>query len=273
MTRGGLLKVIRTILYGVLVLSFANGLAAQDPQSQTPATAAPAIPGPDADRPVSWTKMVPNLFHDQLKIWSFPAKVTHKRVLVPTLAIVGITAALVATDPHTGGYFRSTTAFNGSVNRVLTGNTTMYGTIAAPAAFYVAGLVRRDSYGQHTALLAGEAVVDAEIVTTVMKDIDHRARPAEYPGGMVLGDSWFNGHGPWMLSRGSFPSGHAIAAFSVATVMARRYPHKKWLPYVAYGLAGVVGFSRLSLSSHFPSDVFVGGVLGYSISRFVVLRQ
>jgi len=35
----------------------------------------------------------------------------------------------------------------------------------------------------------------------------------------------------------------------------------------------LVGGSRLSLSAHFLSDVFVGGALGYSISRFTVLRQ
>jgi membrane-associated phospholipid phosphatase len=64
-----------------------------------------------------------------------------------------------------------------------------------------------------------------------------------------------------------------MAAFSVATVISRRYPqHRRWLPYVAYGLAGVVGFSRVTLSSHFPSEVFAGAALGYTISRYAVLR-
>jgi len=58
----------------------------------------------------------------------------------------------------------------------------------------------------------------------------------------------------------------------VATVVSRRYPKYRWLPYVAYGLAGVVGFSRVTLSAHFPSDVFLGAALGYSISRYAVLR-
>lgn len=58
----------------------------------------------------------------------------------------------------------------------------------------------------------------------------------------------------------------------MATVVSRRYPKHRWLPYVAYGLAGVVGFSRVTLSSHFPSDVFLGAALGYSISRYAVLR-
>ena len=47
----------------------------------------------------------------------------------------------------------------------------------------------------------------------------------------------------------------------------------RWVPYVAYGAAALVGFSRMTLSAHFPSDVFMGAALGYSISRFTVLRQ
>jgi membrane-associated phospholipid phosphatase len=42
---------------------------------------------------------------------------------------------------------------------------------------------------------------------------------------------------------------------------------------VSYGLAAAVGLSRITGSEHFVSDVFVGGVLGYSIGRFAVLRQ
>jgi membrane-associated phospholipid phosphatase len=42
---------------------------------------------------------------------------------------------------------------------------------------------------------------------------------------------------------------------------------------VAYGSAALVGFSRMTLSAHFASDVFMGAALGYSISRFTVLRE
>jgi len=42
---------------------------------------------------------------------------------------------------------------------------------------------------------------------------------------------------------------------------------------VAYGLAATVGFSRLTLSAHFLSDVFAGATFGYTIGRFSVLRQ
>jgi membrane-associated phospholipid phosphatase len=38
-------------------------------------------------------------------------------------------------------------------------------------------------------------------------------------------------------------------------------------------LAAAIGFSRATLSSHYLSDVFMGGALGYAVTRFTVLRQ
>jgi membrane-associated phospholipid phosphatase len=236
-------------------------------------TAAPPAPAVEQGRTVGWLTLPRNIASDQKRIWTFPAKLARGRHLLPALALIGATAALVETDPHTAPNFRNTTRFKG-FNSVFTSNRTDLGTMLVPATLYAVGLATRNSHARTTALLAGEAVASAEILTIVAKDLDRRRRPSTYPPHTNMADSWFNDRSSWYRSRGSFPSGHTIAAFSVATVIARRYPrHRKWLPYVAYGLAGVVGFSRLTLSSHFPSDVLVGGVLGYSIGRFAVLRQ
>lgn len=72
---------------------------------------------------------------------------------------------------------------------------------------------------------------------------------------------------------GSFHSGNTVAAFSVATLFAELDRTHHWLPCAAYGLTGVVGLSRLNVQAHFPSDVFLGAALGYSISHFAVLRK
>ncbi|HTI69988.1 MAG TPA: phosphatase PAP2 family protein [Candidatus Limnocylindria bacterium] len=178
----------------------------------------------------------------------------------------------MALDPTDASYFRRTPTFH-SFDNVFSGNATIIGTIAAPSALYVAGLFRKDAKMQRTALFAGEAVANAEILTTVLKDATNRVRPSGIPAGGNFSDSWFENSGSRLRGRGGFPSGHTIAAFSVATVIARRYGNHRWVPYVAYGMAALVGFSRLSLSAHFLSDVFMGGALGYSISRFTVLRQ
>jgi membrane-associated phospholipid phosphatase len=149
----------------------------------------------------------------------------------------------------------------------------MLGTITAPALLYATGVIRKDPKMQHTALLAAEAVADAEAVTTVLKDATKRVRPAGISPRGNYYDSWFESKGSFLRGNGSFPSGHTIAAFSVATVVARRYRNHRWVPYAAYSMATLVGLSRLSLSAHFASDVLAGGAFGYSIARFAVLRQ
>jgi membrane-associated phospholipid phosphatase len=192
--------------------------------------------------------------------------------LIPTAAVLGTTAGLLAFDPTEAAYFRRTSTFQGFDN-TFTGNATVIGTIATPISLYAIGLIRKDAKMQRTALLAGEAVADAEILTTILKDATTRVRPAAIPAKGNFSDSWFESTGSRLRGAGSFPSGHTIAAFSVATIIARRYGNHRWVPYAAYGMAAAVGFSRLTLSAHFFSDVFVGGALGYSISRFTVLRQ
>ena len=243
------------------------------PISAPPQTPPPASqPTPSLDRPVSWKLLLPNVLSDQQRIWSFPARVAEGHNWIPTAIVLGTAAGLIALDPTEAGYFRRTTTFNG-FNNTFTSNATTFGIIAAPVALYGVGLIRRDSKMQRTALFAAEAVADAEVVTTVLKDATKRVRPAGFPSNGNLYDSWFESNGSFVRGHGSFPSGHTIAAFSVATVVARRYGNHRWVPYAAYGMAALVGFSRLSLSAHFVSDVFMGGVLGYSISRFAVLRQ
>lgn len=261
----------RNLLLVVAALGVSPELCGQDtpdPSSPPPqpAGADQTSPKPRDGRPVSWTTLVPNLAGDQKRIWTFPAQAVRGKHWVPTLAVLAAAAALIATDPGTGRYFRRTDVFHG-FNSVFTGQNTQIGIVVAPVSLYATGFLCKNLHAQHTALLAGEAVADAEILTLFMKDFGRRARPSTIsPNGNSKGH-W------WQGNNGSFPSGHTITAFAVATVISRCYSNHRWIPYVAYGLAATVGFSRMTLSSHFASDVFVGAALGYSISRFAVLRQ
>ncbi len=65
----------------------------------------------------------------------------------------------------------------------------------------------------------------------------------------------------------SFPSGHTSNAFAMATVAQRHYGWKLGIP--AYGLAGLMGVSRIHQDKHGLSDVVAGAALGYISGRTV----
>jgi membrane-associated phospholipid phosphatase len=62
-------------------------------------------------------------------------------------------------------------------------------------------------------------------------------------------------------TKNSFPSGHSTVAFSTATSLSINF--KKWYVVVpAYLWAGAMGYSRLHLGVHYPSDVLAGAIIG-----------
>lgn len=241
------------------------------------ADASEAQPAPPAPAPTppergiywkGWKQLAPNILRDQKDVWLFPVSVARGKHLKPTLVLIGVTAGLIAVDKYSASYFHRTRSFDG-FNNTFSSRKTALATEIIPAALYVAGLMRKDTYAQETFFLAARAVISSEILTTVMKDINRRSVP---PNG-DFSDTWFNKRqGSYIRGVGAFPSGHTIAAFAVATVYADRYPNPRWHRWLAYGLAGVVGFSRVSLHSHYVSDVFAGAALGYVIAHYVVLR-
>jgi undecaprenyl-diphosphatase len=68
--------------------------------------------------------------------------------------------------------------------------------------------------------------------------------------------------------RFSFPSGHAAASFSVALSYAIVFP--LWSGPLLL-LAALVGFSRIRLGVHYPSDVVVGQLLA-TLTAIAVIR-
>lgn len=143
--------------------------------------------------------------------------------------------------------------------------------MAVPAGLMVAGYARHDPYQVNTALLSGVAYADTAVVDLAIKAITRRQRPSDVAPGQPFTGTFFNG-GKSPFKGSAFPSGHAAGAFSVATVVATRYKKHHWVPWVMYGVAGAISFSRVTNSAHFPSDVFLGAALGYTITKYQVLR-
>ncbi|MFQ5877019.1 MAG: phosphatase PAP2 family protein [Acidobacteriota bacterium] len=133
---------------------------------------------------------------------------------------------------------------------------------------YLVARWRRDERLARSASLTAEALLNVGLWSVAMKRLTRRTRPVADGQGDFFVDRAEPGQ-----STNSFPSGHAMGAFAAATVFAQEYRDKRWVSWVAYGTAGLIGASRVSLGRHFPSDVVVGAMLGRSIGRMVSARQ
>jgi undecaprenyl-diphosphatase len=131
--------------------------------------------------------------------------------------------------------------------------------IAIPVAIGLRAWWRGDTAGGRRGLMGGLAVALAGIVDQLLKNLLCRARPNAAGAGAFL--AMFPCFpAPYALA--SFPSGHTTTAFALATILSLWYPWGRW---VWGGGAVLVGWSRIILGSHFPSDVLAGAVLGVAV--------
>ncbi|MEO6719050.1 MAG: phosphatase PAP2 family protein [Ferruginibacter sp.] len=115
------------------------------------------------------------------------------------------------------------------------------------------GLINNDKELRYKAYETLIAIGINVAVTDGLKVVFNRTRPADKYPNDIYPSSVSNGH--------SFPSGHTSLAFATATSLTLTY--KKWYVAVpAYLWAGCVGYSRMYLGKHFPSDVVAGALVG-----------
>ena len=95
-----------------------------NPQND-PSTPSGNISGPGAtkDPEITWKHFPMRVLEDQKDLWLFPTQLARGKHWVPTLAIVGVTGALIALDPHDEPYFRNNRAFEETSEIFSTANT------------------------------------------------------------------------------------------------------------------------------------------------------
>ena len=130
--------------------------------------------------------------------------------------------------------------------------------IGAGALGYGMGCATHISYLRDTGFLALFAMGAAGTVDLGLKLSFNRQFPTTGDG---AGRFWGGGR--------SFPSGHSATSFAFAALVAHRYPQNRWLKWSAYALATGVSLSRYPAKKHFPSDIVVGGALGYVIGTYI----
>ncbi len=192
-----------------------------------------------------------NLFSDQKAIWRSPfhLRTRDENWMVPLgLSTLGLVAADTSIMRHFGS-----TPLSHSNSFSNYGLVAMMGTAAS---LYLRGESTNDGHGRETGVLAAESAVDSLVVGESMKVVFQRPRPDE------------NNAGKFGAGGASFPSEHALAAWSIASVIAQEYPGSL-TKLLAYGGATGISLARVAARQHFPSDVLVGSALGFAIGRYV----
>jgi membrane-associated phospholipid phosphatase len=261
-------------LLGIVLLTLPAFAADKSRPPKAPSPAATEQAGSSNPPPLqtqkapqpSFRDLPREVFRDQVFLWLRPFR--PRRADLPwAAAFFGTTAGLIAVDRHVGQSLSANPPGSGyQFGRTVSalGSPLTGGAIAA--TFYLVGRAHKDPYAQATGILGIRAVADSVIIVQALKAVTQRPRPT-FSGGTIRDH---DADGQFFSGGNSFPSGHTIGAFSFATVVAERYRERTWVPVTAYSLAGLVGIARIVERQHFPSDVFVGAVLGYLVGRHAV---
>jgi hypothetical protein len=205
----------------------------------------------------SGKKLATNVVVDQKDIWLSPFRM-KKQDAKWWITFGVVTAGLIASDHKVSEQLPNHgTAVNAGTDISRMGQS--YSVYPFAGALWVVGYRWHDKKLAGTGALSAQALIDAAIVANVFKEVVRRDRPLEGDGG-----------GHFEKGGSSFPSGHSIEAWSLATVVARRYGNHKWVPWLAYGYAAAVSGSRITGRAHFPSDVVASAAMGYFIGRHVL---
>ncbi len=124
--------------------------------------------------------------------------------------------------------------------------------IGVPMVLFACGKVKNDSCLKQAAIYTGFSALAAGVISTGLKHTINRVRPF---------DAYRDIQPATTADSPSFPSGHTSAAFSSATSLSIAFP-KWYVITVSYGWAMAVGYSRMHLGVHYPSDVLAGALVG-----------
>ena len=170
--------------------------------------------------------------------------------------VVGGTGLVYVFDDNTSRFIRNNRE---GVPRWIRDYGTSYGSpennYIATSAVYFTGLILKDEKLRRTGVLLISSATSAGLLQQVLKSVVGRARPVAN-----LGKDTFD---PFNSSRNfhSFPSGHAILAFTNAYAIAKQFKNP-WLKAGIYTVGAIPGISRVWDGQHWLSDM----VFAFAIS-------
>lgn len=191
---------------------------------------------------------------DQREIWSAPF---HRSTLKWDALFLAGTGTLVAFDEQILHALPDTqvSASSNASNAILAGTAVTLGSM-----YFIAGLHGGNTHARETGALGIESLANTFLIYVPLQVLAGRERPNEGTGE----GNFFRNHSV----NTSFPGGHSMFEFAMATTIAHEYP-RWWVQLLAYGAALSVTGARMTAKMHFPSDLLVGGALGYLIGTHI----
>ena len=198
--------------------------------------------------------LVRNIALDQKTIWTSPFHL-HSEDATWLFPLATVTALSIGTDRS---FVHRLSIDPQKLNRYGSfSNDGVAALVGLGAASYIWSYISHDEHQRETGILTGEAAIDSLLTTQALKYSFGRERPTANQGRL----DFFKGGN-------SFPSDHAAAAWSAATVIAHEYPGFL-TQTIAYGLATAVSASVVLGKDHSPSDALVGSAMGWLVGRYV----
>ena len=182
----------------------------------------------------------------------------------------GFMAATIAAAPADRWFTRELQDEARQANKVLNRGAVVFRVIGHPGGMiagstvYLVGLAANDRRTQDLGLHTVESIMAGYLISGTIKAVAGRARPYASPDDARS----------LKLFRGlrsddyrSFPSGHATAAFALASLVSTEtshwWPDTRWvIGPVMYGAATLTGVSRIYDNQHWASDVIAGAAIG-----------
>jgi membrane-associated phospholipid phosphatase len=212
-------------------------------------------PGDTENLKVLSRKLFLNILLDQKAFFTSPFRMNRDSAKWWLLS-GAVTATLIVYDRRIADSFENShgqVQWGGRISQI----GAAYTLVPLVAGYYGFGVIADHAKAREIGVLGTESLLDSLIVAGVLKEVFRRNRPDENKPG----DFWGGGT--------SFPSGHAMQVWSIASLVSHEYKHQPVVSIVAYSLAGLVSAARVAAQKHFASDVFVGGTMGWFIGRYV----